>query len=51
MDDLTREFLLESQEWLGRMERCLTGLESRPADAGLLADVFRAVHTMEALRI
>ena len=27
MDDLTREFLIESQEGLDRMERCLTELE------------------------
>lgn len=47
MDDLTREFLLESQEGLDRMERCLTELETRPADAGLLAEIFRAVHTIK----
>ncbi len=47
MDDLTREFLLESQEGLDRMERCLTDLESRPGDTGLLADIFRAVHTIK----
>ena len=32
MDDLTREFLIESQEGLDRMERCLTELEERPQD-------------------
>ena len=47
MDDLTREFLLESQEGLDRMERCLTELESHPADAELLAEIFRAVHTIK----
>ncbi len=47
VDDLTREFLLESQEGLDRMERGLTELESRPADAGLLAEIFRAVHTIK----
>ncbi len=47
MDDLTREFLLESQEGLDRMERCLTDLESRPGDTELLADIFRSVHTIK----
>lgn len=47
MDDLTREFLLESQEGLDRMERCLTELETRPGDAELLGEIFRAVHTIK----
>jgi two-component system, chemotaxis family, sensor kinase CheA len=47
MDELTREFLIESQEGLDRMERCLTDLEVRPADGGLLAEIFRAVHTIK----
>lgn len=47
MDDLTREFLLESQEGLDRMERCLTELETRPADAELLGEIFRSVHTIK----
>ena len=47
MDDLTREFLIESQEGLDRMERCLTELETRPGDGSLLAEIFRAVHTIK----
>lgn len=47
MDELTREFLIESQEGLDRMERCLTELEERPEDTGLLADIFRSVHTIK----
>jgi two-component system, chemotaxis family, sensor kinase CheA len=47
VDDLTREFLLESQEGLDRMERCLTDLEARPGDTELLAEIFRAVHTIK----
>jgi two-component system chemotaxis sensor kinase CheA len=46
VDDLTREFLLESQEGLDRMERCLTDLETRPGDMELLAEIFRSVHTI-----
>src|SRR5277367_2363985 len=29
------------------MERCLTELEERPEDRELLAEIFRAVHTMK----
>ena len=47
MDELTREFLIESQEGLDRMERCLTELETSPDDAALLGDIFRSVHTIK----
>jgi two-component system chemotaxis sensor kinase CheA len=47
MDELTREFLIESQEGLDRMERCMTDLEERPNDTGLLAEIFRSVHTIK----
>ena len=47
MDDLTREFLIESQEGLDRMERCLTELEDKPQDKELLAEIFRSVHTIK----
>jgi two-component system chemotaxis sensor kinase CheA len=47
MDELTREFLIESQEGLDRMERCLTELEERPEDAGIIGDIFRSVHTIK----
>ncbi len=47
MDELTREFLIESQEGLDRMERCLTELEERPEDRELLAEIFRSVHTIK----
>lgn len=47
MDELTREFLIESQEGLDRMERCLTDLEARPGDAELLGEIFRSVHTIK----
>jgi two-component system, chemotaxis family, sensor kinase CheA len=47
MDELTREFLIESQEGLDRMERCLTDLEQHPEDAALLAEIFRSVHTIK----
>jgi len=48
VDDLTKEFIAESQEGLDRMERCLTELESRPQDSSrLVGEIFRAVHTIK----
>ena len=47
MDELTREFLIESQERLDRMERCMTELEEKPQDAELIAEIFRSVHTVK----
>ena len=48
VDDLTREFIAESQEGLDRMERCLTDLETRPQDSTqLVGEIFRAVHTIK----
>jgi two-component system chemotaxis sensor kinase CheA len=47
VEDLTREFLAESQEGLERMEVCLTELEKRPDDDELVAEIFRTVHTIK----
>ncbi len=48
VDDLTKEFIAESQEGLDRMERCLTELETRPGDsAQLVGEIFRSVHTIK----
>jgi two-component system chemotaxis sensor kinase CheA len=47
VEDLTKEFIAESQEGLDRMEQCLTELEARPGDAELLGEIFRAVHTIK----
>ena len=47
VDDLTKEFIAESQEGLDRMERCLTELETRPEDGELVGEIFRVVHTIK----
>jgi two-component system chemotaxis sensor kinase CheA len=48
VDDLTKEFIAESQEGLDRMERCLTDLETRPQNSPqLVGEIFRAVHTIK----
>jgi two-component system chemotaxis sensor kinase CheA len=46
VDDLTSEFIAESQEGLDRMERCLTELEVRHDVGALVGEFFRAVHTI-----
>jgi hypothetical protein len=38
MDELTREFLIESREGLDRMEGCLSDLEKWPTDAAPIAE-------------
>jgi two-component system chemotaxis sensor kinase CheA len=47
VEELTKEFIAESQEGLERMELCLTDLEKRPDDGELVAEIFRAVHTIK----
>jgi two-component system chemotaxis sensor kinase CheA len=47
VDNLTKEFLAESLEGLDRMETCLTELEIRPEDDGLVDEIFRCVHTIK----
>jgi two-component system chemotaxis sensor kinase CheA len=47
VDQLTREFIAESQEGLERMELCLTELEKRPDEVELVSEIFRAVHTIK----
>jgi two-component system chemotaxis sensor kinase CheA len=50
MDELTGEFLIESQEGLDRMERCLTDPEKRTDDATLIAEIFRSIHAIKGTR-
>src|SRR5579862_6764661 len=45
--DVIREFLVESHENLSRLDQELVELESHPKDAGLLASVFRTIHTIK----
>ena len=47
MDDIVREFLVESHEGLDRLDRDLVALEQRPRDRELLAGIFRCVHTVK----
>jgi two-component system, chemotaxis family, sensor kinase CheA len=45
--DVIREFLIESNENLSRLDQDLVELETRPQDAELLASVFRTIHTIK----
>jgi len=47
MDDILKEFLVESHEHLDAMERDLVALEQNPSDEEALARVFRAAHTIK----
>ena len=45
--EVVREFLVESNENLARLDRDMVELETRPQDAELLASVFRTIHTIK----
>jgi len=47
MDDLTREFLLESYENLDRLDQEFVKLESEPGNLELLKSIFRTIHTIK----
>ncbi len=44
---LVREFLVESEELLQRMDQDMVALETAPQDAELLNRIFRAMHTIK----
>jgi two-component system, chemotaxis family, sensor kinase CheA len=45
--DIIREFLIESNENLNRLDQEIVQLEQRPGDKELLASIFRTVHTIK----
>jgi two-component system chemotaxis sensor kinase CheA len=47
MDDIVRDFLIESAENLDRLDQELVQLESDPASKNLLASIFRTIHTIK----
>src|SRR5271169_1477455 len=47
MEEIVKEFLAESDEGLDRLERDLVELEHNPTSSQLLAEIFRAVHTIK----
>jgi two-component system chemotaxis sensor kinase CheA len=47
MDDIVREFLVESNENLDQLDRDLVALEKDPQAQEILASVFRTIHTIK----
>src|SRR5438094_4512957 len=47
MDDLVRNFLVESGENLDRLDQELVQLESDPSSRDLLSSIFRTIHTIK----
>jgi len=47
LDDIVKEFLVESHEGLDQLDRDLIALEQAPTDKGLLSAIFRCIHTIK----
>lgn len=47
MDEVVKEFLVESHENLDRLDRELVDLEKNPEDREILASIFRTIHTIK----
>ncbi len=47
MDEIVKEFLVESTEGLDTLDRNLVALEKRPGDKELMGGIFRAIHTIK----
>ena len=47
MDDITKEFLVESYENLDRLDRDLVVLEKDPHSKEILSSIFRTIHTLK----
>ncbi|MEJ2007058.1 MAG: chemotaxis protein CheW [Acidobacteriota bacterium] len=47
MDDIVKEFIVESTENLDQLDRDLVELEKDPSSKDLLAEIFRAIHTIK----
>ena len=47
MDDIVRDFLVESHENLDRLDQDLVALEEQPENREILSSVFRTIHTIK----
>ena len=47
MDEIVREFLVESYENLDQLEQDMVSLESEPGSKELLSSIFRTIHTIK----
>src|SRR5690554_5544234 len=47
VDEIVREFLVESSENLDQLDRDLVALEEQPGSRPLLSSIFRTIHTIK----
>jgi two-component system chemotaxis sensor kinase CheA len=47
LDDVVQDFLVESYEGLDQLDSDLLALEKDPSDSGLIASIFRTIHTIK----
>ena len=47
IDEIVREFLVESYENLDQLDRDLVALEQQPGSRELLSSIFRTIHTIK----
>ena len=47
MDDIVKDFLVESNENLDQLDRDLVSLEKDPTARDILASIFRTIHTIK----
>ena len=47
LDDIVREFLVESREGLDQLDQDLVALEAQPGSRALLGSIFRTIHTIK----
>src|SRR5579864_3864569 len=47
MDEIVKDFLIESNENLDRLDQELVKLETDPSSKDLLASIFRTIHTIK----
>ncbi len=47
MEDIVKEFLIESYENLDQLDKDLVTLEKNPSDLKTLSSIFRTIHTIK----
>src|SRR3972149_5974755 len=47
MQELIRDFVIETDEVLEGLDQCFVKLEESPGDLGLINEIFRAVHSIK----
>ena len=50
LDDIVKEFLVESDENLDQLDKDLMALEDAPDDRNRLSSIFRTIHTIHTIK-